>query len=149
MKELDYKILRYVGSLSREINSISDIKYKEFNLQKGQYLFITRICENPGINLIDLSNLLKVDKTTTTKAIKKLIEIGYINKEQDKNYRRGYKLTPTEKALKIYDKIMEEEFKQLGISFQGFSEEEKKLATDLIEKMSKNIEDYWMEVKSK
>ena len=141
MKELDYKILRYVGSLSREINSISDIKYKEFNLQKGQYLFITRICENPGINLIDLSNLLKVDKTTTTKAIKKLIEIGYINKEQDKNYRRGYKLTPTEKALKIYDKIMEEEFKQLGISFQGFSEEEKKLATDLIEKMSKNIED--------
>ncbi len=93
--------------------------------------------------------MLKVDKTTTTKAVKKLIEIGYINKEQDENYRRGYKLTPTEKALEIYEKIMEEESKQLEISFQGFSEEEKKLATELVERMSKNIEDYWLEVKSK
>lgn len=149
MEELDYKILRYVGALSRAINSTADIKYKEFDLQKGQYLFITRICENPGINLIELSNMLKVDKTTTTKAIKKLIEIGYINKEQDENYRRGYKLTPTKKALEIYEKIMEEEAKQLEISFQGFSEEQKKLATDLVEKMSKNIEGYWLQVKSK
>lgn len=149
MKKLDYEILRYAGSLSRAINSISDIKYKEFNLQKGQYLFITRICENPGINLIDLSNMLKVDKTTTTKAVNKLIEINYINKEQDENYRRGYKLTPTEKALEIYNKIMEEETKQVEISFSGFSEEEKQVATDLMEKMSKNIENYWFEIKRK
>lgn len=149
MKKLDYEILRYAGSLSRAINSISDIKYKEFNLQKGQYLFITRICENPGINLIDLSNMLKVDKTTTTKAVNKLIEINYINKEQDENYRRGYKLTPTEKALEIYNKIMEEEAKQMEISFSGFSEEEKQVATDLMEKMSKNIENYWFEIKRK
>ncbi|WP_455537804.1 MarR family winged helix-turn-helix transcriptional regulator [Terrisporobacter sp.] len=149
MKELDYKILRYVGTLSRAINSAADIKYKKFNLQKGQYLFITRICENPGINLIDLSNMLKVDKTTTTKAVKKLIEIGYINKEQDENYRKGYKLTPTEKGLEIYEKIMEEEVKRLEISLQGFSEEQKKLVTDLVKKMSINIEDYWMEAKNK
>ena len=149
MKKLDYEILRYAGSLSRAINSISDIKYKEFNLQKGQYLFITRICENPGINLIDLSNMLRVDKTTTTKAVNKLIEINYINKEQDENYRRGYKLTPTEKALEIYNKIMEEEAKQMEISFSGFSEEEKQVATDLMEKMSKNIENYWFEIKHK
>lgn len=149
MEKLDYKVLRYIGTLSRAINSTADTKYKEFNLKKGQYLFITRICENPGINFIDLSNMLKVDKTTTTKAVKKLIEIGYINKEQDTNYRKGYKLTPTEKALEIYKKIMKEEAKQLEISFQGFSEEQKKLATDLVKKMSENIEDYWLEVKSK
>ena len=149
MKELDYKVLRYVGSLSRAINSTADTKYKEFNLQKGQYLFITRICENPGINFIELSNMLKVDKTTTTKAVKKLIEIGYINKEQDENYKRSYKLTPTEKALEIYEKIIKEEAKQLEISFRGFSEEQKKLCTDLVEKMSKNIEHYWLEIKNK
>lgn len=149
MKNLDSKVLRYVGTLSRAINSTADWKYKELNLQKGQYLFITRVCENPGINFVELSNMLKVDKATTTKAVKKLIDIGYLNKEQDENDKRGYKLTPTAKALEIYDYIMEEEAKQIDISFEGFSDEEKILATDLIERMSKNIEKYWLELKSK
>ena len=62
-------ILREIGTLSRCIHFISDVKFKEISLQKGQFTFLTRICENQGINQIDLSNLLKVDKTTTTKAI--------------------------------------------------------------------------------
>ena len=148
MKKLDYDILRHVGTLSRAINSTADWKYKKFDLKKGQYLFITRICENPGISFVELSNMLKVDKTTTTKAVKKLIEIGYLNKEQDENDKRGYKLTPTKKALEFYEFIMQEEAKQLEISFEGFSEEEKQIATDLVKRMSKNIEKYWHEVKN-
>ena len=65
--------------------------------------------------------MLKVDKTTTTKAVQKLIELGYINKEQDESDKRGYKLTPTENALKVYDFIMQEEAKQLKIIFEGFN----------------------------
>ena len=139
MIKLEYKVLRFVGTLSRAINSTSDSNYKRFGLQKGQYMFITRVCENPGINFIELSDMLKVDKATTTKAVK----------EQDENDKRGYKLNPTPKALVIYEKIMAEESKQLEISFKGFSEEEKKIATDLIEKMSENIEEYWLKVKNK
>lgn len=148
MNNLEYQTLRYVGALSRAINSTSDWKYKKFGLKKGQYLFITRICENPGINFAELSNMLKVDKTTTTKAVQKLMELGYINKEQDKKDKRGYKLKPTEKALEVYDFIMNEEAKQLKISFEGFSEEEKEIATKLIKKMSQNIEEYWKEYKN-
>ncbi|WP_376774609.1 MarR family winged helix-turn-helix transcriptional regulator [Clostridium thailandense] len=88
MKTLDSHILREIGTLFRCIHSISDIKFKEINLQKGQFIFLTRICENQGINQIDLSNLLKVDKTTTTKAIQKLIEAGYIEKKRDDNDKR-------------------------------------------------------------
>ena len=148
MNNLEYETLRYVGALSRAINSTADWKYKQFDLKKGQYLFITRICENPGINFVELSNMLKVDKTTTTKAVQKLIELGYINKEQDESDKRGYKLTPTENALKVYDFIMQEEAKQLKISFEGFSKEEKEMATKLINKMSENIEEYWHEYKN-
>ena len=92
--------------------------------------------------------MLKVDKTTTTKAVQKLIELGYINKEQDESDKRWYKLTPTENALKVYDFIMKEEAKQLKISFEGFSKEEKEMATKLIKKMSENIEEYWHEYKN-
>lgn len=148
MKELDFKVLRFVGTLSRAINSKADYKYKKLNLQKGQYMFLTRVCENPGINLVNLSNMLKVDQATTTKAVKKLIEIGYLNKELDLQDKRGYKLSPTKKAMEVYELIIEEERKQLEISFKGFSEKEKQVVTELIEKMSKNIEEYWLDEKN-
>lgn len=149
MEKLEFKVLRFVGTLSRAINSKADSNYKKFDLQKGQYMFITRICENPGINLVNLSNMLKVDQATTTKAVKKLIDIGYLNKQQDENDKRGYKLTPTKKALEIYEVIIKEESKQLNISFKGFSEEEKEMADRLIERMSENIEEYWLDMKNK
>ncbi|GFP75550.1 MarR family winged helix-turn-helix transcriptional regulator [Clostridium fungisolvens] len=144
MKELDCRVLRFLGTIYRATNSKSDYKYKQFELQKGQYMFLTRICENPGINFVDLSNMLKVDKTTTTKAVHKLIDIGYLNKEQDERDKREYKLNPTKKGLEVYEFILEEERRQLEISFKGFSEEEKKLATELIKRMSENIEEYWI-----
>jgi len=149
MKKLKYKVLRYTGTLSRAINSKADVVYKQFNLQKGQYMFLTRVCENPGINFINLSNMLKVDKTTTTKAVKKLIDIGYLEKQNDEIDKRKFKLMPTEKALKIYEFIIAEEKKQLEISFRDFTEEEKEMATSLIKRMSENIEEYWLDAKNK
>lgn len=147
MENLKNKVLRFVGTLARAIGSRGDVKYKEFNIQKGQHMFLTRICENPGINFVTLSNMLKVDKTTTTKAVKKLIEVGYLNKERDENDKREYKLTPTKKALQVYELLIQEENTQIDICFKNFSKEEKEMATKLVKKMSENIEEYWLDIK--
>ncbi|MEK8223421.1 MarR family transcriptional regulator [Clostridioides difficile] len=147
IKTLDSNILREVGTLSRAVNSINDIKYKESKLQKGQFTFLTRICENPGINLVELSNMLKVDKATTTKAIQKLIKAGYVDKKQDEFDKRGYNLTPTDKSLEVYELIIEEENRSIEICFDNFTDEEKQVVTKLLEKMSKNVENEWFKVK--
>src|SRR5690242_15489958 len=107
MKQLDSMILREIGTLSRSIHSISDIKFKELKLQRGQYIYLTRICENPGINLIDLTLLLKIDKTSTTKAIQKLEKEGYIERKKDISDKRIIRLYPTEKGFKSYDDIID------------------------------------------
>lgn len=143
MKKLESKALRFVGTLARAINSKSDLKYKQIGLQKGQYMFLTRICENPKINLANLTEMVKVDKTTTTKAVQKLIDLGYISKEQSKKDKRNFELIATDKGLEIYKVIIKEEEKHLEISFNDFSDEEVEMATNLIERMSKNIEEYW------
>ncbi len=133
--------------LARCINSISDIKFKELNLQKGQFIFLTRVCENPGINQIDLSNLLKVDKTTTTKVIQKLIETDYISKKRDDIDKRMWRLYPEKKGLEIYTFVIQEENRNIEICFDNFTEEEKQLAYQLVKKMRKNIENDWKEIK--
>ncbi|WP_416101115.1 MarR family winged helix-turn-helix transcriptional regulator [Clostridium carboxidivorans] len=118
------------------------------HLQKGQFTFLTRICENQGINQIDLSNLLKVDKTTTTKAIQKLIEAGYIDKKRDDIDKRMWRLYPKEKALEVYTFIIEEENRNIEVCFKNFNSEEKELVNKLVKKMRENIESDWKEIKN-
>ncbi|MGE5627231.1 MAG: MarR family winged helix-turn-helix transcriptional regulator [Solirubrobacterales bacterium] len=148
MGNLNSNLLREIGALSRCINSINDVKFKEINLQKGQFTFLTRICENKGINLIDLSNLLKVDKTTTTKAIQKLIEAGYIFKKRDEADKRMWRLYPEDKAQEVYSFIIEEENRSIDTCLHDFTMEEKELVNRLIIRMRENIENDWKDIKN-
>ena len=110
-RDIEKLILREIGAVSRCIYSIGDIKYKDKNLQRGQFIFLLRICENQGINLIELSNLMKVDKTTSTKAVQKLINEGYLEKKEDSLDRRVWRVYPTLKGQEVYRYIAHEEEK--------------------------------------
>ncbi|HWR10092.1 MarR family winged helix-turn-helix transcriptional regulator [Sporomusa sp.] len=148
MTKLKNEILREVGMLARSIQSISDIRFREFKLQRGQFIFLTRICEHPGINLIDLSNILKVDKATTTKAIQKLIEENYVLRERDSVDKRMWHLFPTLKAKEIYSFIIQDENRNLEVCLKGFTLEERHTVHQLLKKMCENIEQDWKELKS-
>lgn len=65
---LKSEILREIGALSRSIHSINDAALRTYGLQRGQFPFLTRICESPGITPTQLAAALRMDKTTTTKA---------------------------------------------------------------------------------
>jgi len=140
MEQLKSYILREVGTLARSIQSISDVKFKEIKLQRGQFIFLTRVCENPGFNQIDLSNLLKVDKSTTTKVVQKLIDEGYITKERDNADKRMWRLYPTNKAHSTYSIIMDEENRNIGVCFGDFTKDEQQLVYELVKKMRVNVE---------
>ncbi|WP_021167968.1 Multidrug resistance operon repressor [Sporomusa ovata DSM 2662] len=142
------KILREVGTVARCIQSISDITYREIKLQRGQFIFLTRICEQPGINLIDLSQVLKVDKTTTTKAIQKLLEENYVQRKRDNADKRMWHLYPTEKAAGIYPYIINEENQNIDVCFAGFSQDEKEMVYHLVKRMGENIEQNWKTLKN-
>lgn len=140
-------ILRRLGTLTRTIHAIVESKFREKGLKKGQFLYISRICENPGINQMALSNLLKVDKTTAAKSIKKLIEQKLVTKMRDANDGRSYLLYPTDTCNEIYKAIIEEENRQIDICFDGFDPEEKDLILTLLSKMTDNMEDDWAMLK--
>ncbi len=147
IRDIEKLILREIGAVSRCIYSIGDIKYKDKNLQRGQFIFLLRICENQGINLIELSNLMKVDKTTSTKAVQKLINEGYLEKKEDSLDRRVWRVYPTLKGQEVYRYIAHEEEKSSEIYYKDFSKKEKEDLFILLEKMKKNIEGTWNEIK--
>ena len=56
-------VLREIGKIARALDSIANIEFKEYQLSKGQYLYLTRIFENPGIIPDKLAEMIKVDRT--------------------------------------------------------------------------------------
>ncbi len=144
---LKSEILREIGAVARCIHTLADVKYRAIDLQRGQFTFLTRIVEHPGVNLAELSDLLKVDKTTTTKAVQKLMAAGYVQRERDAADGRMWRLVPTELALEVYPGIIAEENNSIDICFAGFSGGERTTALNLLARMRANIEAAWREQK--
>ena len=54
---MEEDILRRIGTIARALDSIANVEFKEIELNRGQYLYLTRIKENPGIIANHLAEL--------------------------------------------------------------------------------------------
>jgi DNA-binding MarR family transcriptional regulator len=148
MEEVSMKeILREIGMIARALDSISNIEFKEYELTKGQYLYLVRICENPGIIQEKLAEMIKVDRTTAARAIKKLEMNGFIDKKDDQENKKIKKLFPTEKGKQVYPFIKKENDYSNSVALEGFSEIEADTIFNLLQRVRKNVEKDWEFVK--
>jgi DNA-binding MarR family transcriptional regulator len=141
------EILREIGMIARALDSISNIEFKEFDLTKGQYLYLVRICENPGIIQEKLAEMIKVDRTTASRAIRKLENNGFIEKTDDEHNKKIKKLFPTEKGENVYPYIKRENDYSNLVALEGFSESEVETLSHLLQRVRKNTEKDWEFVK--
>ncbi|MFJ5760499.1 MarR family winged helix-turn-helix transcriptional regulator [Neobacillus sp. NPDC093182] len=141
------EILREIGMIARALDSISNIEFKEYELTKGQYLYLVRICENPGIIQEKLAEMIKVDRTTAARAIKKLEVNGFIEKKDDQQNKKIKKLFPTEKGKNVYPFIKRENDYSNTVALAGLSEREVDTIFNLLQRVRKNIEKDWEFVK--
>lgn len=140
-------ILREIGMIARALDSISNIEFKDLDLTRGQYLYLARIYENPGIIQEKLAEMIKVDRTTAARAIKKLEMQGFIQKLPDEQNKKIKKLFPTEKGKKVYPLLRREGEHSTEVALSGFTSEEKETISALLHRVRKNIERDWEYVK--
>ena len=141
------EILREIGMIARALDSIANIEFKEYDLTRGQYLYLIRICENPGIIQEKLADMIKVDRTTASRAIKKLEANGFIEKRADAANRKIKRIFPTEKGKAISPNISRENEHSERVALQGLSEEEATVLSGLLQTVRKNVEGDWEYVK--
>ncbi|KJJ42329.1 MarR family transcriptional regulator [Bacillus subtilis] len=140
-------ILREIGMIARALDSISNIEFKDLDLTRGQYLYLVRIYENPGIIQEKLAEMIKVDRTTAARAIKKLEMQGFIQKRPDEQNKKIKKLYPTEKGKKVYPLLRREGEHSIEVALSGFTPEEKETIFKLVHRVRKNVERDWEYVK--
>lgn len=141
------EILREIGMIARALDSISNIEFREYDLTKGQYLYLVRICEHPGIIQETVAEMIKVDRTTAARAIQKLETNGFVEKKDDPHNKKIKKLFPTDKGKEIYPFIKRENDYSNRLALKGFSESEAETMFGLLQRMRKNVEADWEYVK--
>jgi len=140
-------ILYEIGMIARALDSISNIEFKELDLTKGQYSYLVRICENEGIIQEKLAEMIKVDRTTASRAVKKLEATGFVERRDDALNKKIKKLHPTAKGRSAYPFIKRENAYSNGVALTGLSDQEADTLAALLKKVRRNIEVDWDFVK--
>ena len=140
-------ILREVGMIERALDSISNIEFKDINLSNLQFLYVVRIYEHPGIIAEQLANLIKVDRTTLARAVRRLEKQGYVYRESDPDNKKIKHLYVTEKGKQIYPFIIRENSHSNEVALQGFTPKEAHQGHDYLKRIRQNIDADWKFVK--
>ncbi|WP_151621571.1 MarR family winged helix-turn-helix transcriptional regulator [Streptococcus intermedius] len=140
-------ILREIGIIARALDSMANIEFRHVDLAKGQYLYLVRIVENPGIIQEKLSEFLKVDRSTVARSVKKLESKGLIERRGAAGNLKTKELFATDAGRRLYPFILTEHMYSEQQALTGFSKEEAQLLEKMLSKVRQNITDDWELVK--
>ena len=141
------KVLREIGIIARALDSIANIEFRDLELARGQYLYLVRIGEQPGIIQEELSDLLKVDRSTVARSVKKLADKGLIRELTDPLNQKIKKWILTEKGQALYPFILSEHAYSEKTTLKGFSQAEILQLEEWLAKMRENVAADWELVK--
>lgn len=140
-------VLRDIGKIARALDSIANIEFKDYQLSKGQYLYLIRISENPGIIPDKLAEMIKVDRTTAARALKKLEEKGLIEKKADLQNKKIRRLFITSDGATLVPIIRVENEYSNQIALENLSEQEILVFSKTLKTVVENIDKEWVSVK--
>ena len=140
-------VLREIGIIARALDSIANIEFRDIELARGQYLYLVRIAENPGIIQEELSELLKVDRSTVARSVKKLEAKGLVQQKAAKDNKKNKEWFVTEKGETLYPFILSENDYSEETSLQGFSQAEVQALEKMLVRVRENITGDWEAVK--
>ena len=140
--------LRKIGTISRALDSIANIEFKQIKLTRGQYLYLVRIYENPGMISDRIAEILSVDRTTAARSIQKLERQELVVKKSDPNNKKIRHLFVTEKGKELAQVIEKENSFSNQMTIRGLDQSERKQLNKLLSKVEQNVDQNWHFVKN-
>ncbi|WP_313069598.1 MarR family winged helix-turn-helix transcriptional regulator [Lacrimispora sp.] len=130
---------KLTAAINRNLQIILNHKLKDISIRSGQHDFFYVISLYEGITQKELSEWLYISKSTTAKAVKNLMDHGYVRKEKDTEDNRYDRLYLTEKGKQISAQ-MQETFKEVvDITTRNLSPLEIKQTKELLKRILNNV----------
>lgn len=138
MNDEEHLITRWASVLYRHRKCFMSKKLESLGSAGGMFMILLTVWRFDGISQEKISDYLKIDKTTTAKAIKKLEGEGYIRRDENPGDRRVNRvfLTPkAEDAMPAIRDALEEWDRSIRA---GITEEEYRNAEETLHRMAEN-----------
>ncbi|MCR4436935.1 MAG: MarR family winged helix-turn-helix transcriptional regulator [Clostridiales bacterium] len=142
MKDGRPSLIRLINILYRRTQVYTNGVLAKYQLSSGTYPFLLMLNGKEGINQNQLSRELSLDKAASARAIKRLIDLGYLVKEGNREDSRAFNLFLTEKAKAVIPVVMAELHQWMDIITEGLREEERDLLANLLGRVLENVKKY-------
>jgi DNA-binding MarR family transcriptional regulator len=131
---------KLISILYRKSRIYFERELEPLGIGSGEVKIFTYLAQEPGATQHEITEYFKLDKGTVSYFIQKMDKSGYIRKVSDPEDRRSSKLYLTQKAQK-----KEKEIKRIfqgwtQMLLNGFAEEEKNDAFEILERMIENVD---------
>jgi len=130
---------KWLSLIHRCHNAFVDSQFRDLDIGHGPRAFLMGLSHHEGLTQDELSSRLWMDKTTTARAVKKLVECGYIRKERDPEDKRYCHLYLTDKGKALIPRIREVREKFKSMMTAGLSDEEMEELMKLLEKVANSL----------
>jgi len=133
---------KWISIIYRYGHAFFDKKLAHASVGSGHITFIHMLFKNDGLSQNELSELIGMDKTTTARAIKKLVDLDYVSKAHDVNDKRIYRLHLTPKGKALIPEIKQSMAEWMSVISQDLSEEEKSQLQQTLRRMAVNANQF-------
>lgn len=142
------KIIRQLGSIYRSLEYISNKEFENIGLDHNLYAYLVFIVEHPDTILEKLAFNLKVDKTTVSRALKKLESNNFIEKRFIGGNKKEVHLRATEKGNIFYNQVISEYRYSEKRLLSKLDVEQQKWLSQCLDKIENEATKEWETVKN-
>lgn len=99
------EIIKWLSITARYTRIYLDKELAPLNLNSSQYMYVIRVCQEPGITQDRFLKLFYVNPSNITHSLARLEKDGFIRRESYPGDRRTWRLWPTRRAIEANKKI--------------------------------------------
>ena len=136
---VDEQISRTLGCIHRGWRAYLARRLEPLGIGAGTAMFFMAIMNHEGSSQEEIASFLLMDKTTTTRAIQKLVKGGYITRRRDPHDARVWRLFLSPAGRRLVPILRKERRHLATLLFKDFSDEEKNSFHAFLLRMANNL----------
>lgn len=130
---------KHISLINRAAQGYFSSNLKAYHIGPGQQAYLLTLLPHESIMQEELARRLHVDKANVTRAIKGLVEQGYVTREQSDIDKRALLITLTEKGVQVRSEVEAIAFAWIQKVRAPLSDEEWNTMEGYLERMAKDL----------
>jgi MarR family transcriptional regulator for hemolysin len=124
---------------ARQIRLLFDQGTRQIGVTRAKWTLVAAVAQNPGATQRSIAAALEVSEATAGRLIDRLCASKYLERRENPNDRRGYRVYLTPAAQPVLDALEQVAKTQMNEVFKGVDASGLSRLDALLERISKNV----------